>query len=314
MTLKFVDLFAGVGGFRLGLEACGMECVFSSENDRFACITYNANHGEYPAGDITEIKAKDIPDFNILTAGFPCQPFSTAGNHKGIADKRGRLFEEILRIADYKKPEMLLLENVPATLTLHNGKVKQYLLDGFDSIDYDVRYEILKSSDFGLPQRRRRVFFVATRKDISIESFEFPEPFDGAVDAQLIMLDESEIPEEFIVTNPRYLYDYRPIFNTIDASYHKGFGRNTGRVCIIQHLDIGARYSGICSQKDGKYSAVQDNIKVRRLVPREFARLQGFPDDFIIPVSKTQAYRQFGNAVSVPVVTAIGKQIIKFFK
>lgn len=314
MTLKFIDLFAGIGGFRLGLEQNGMECVFSSEIDKYARKTYETNFGDTPAGDILQIDAWDIPDFNILTAGLPCQPFSDAGQKKGLDDRRARLLDEVIRVAEYKKPEIILIENVVKLLTLQKGKVLNYYISSLESIGYDVRYKILESKYFGVPQERRRVYFVASRSDINSHEFEYPEPLGIVTKPTDILEDESTVDDKYTLRPTHYLYDYRPeFFKTLTST--TSYSTNHRKICVIYHKDTGEQFSGICSQRDGIYHNGEfDNVKLRRLTPRECARLQGFPNSFQIPVSDTQAYIQFGNAVSVPVVRELGKQINRFLR
>lgn len=299
MKLKFIDLFAGIGGIRLAFEDLHTECVFSSEWDKFAQKTYEANFGEVPEGDITEIDEKDIPQHDILLGGFPCQPFSKIGKREGFKNAtQGTLFFDIVRILEHHKPKAFLLENVTGILSDDNGKTIQVIMGALDELGYDVDYQILNAADFGLAQNRRRVFFVGFLKELNIK-FEYPTgnsekkvPISDILEKEI---DGYEISEHL---QKSYLFkkdDGKPQIvdadsniqvNTLVASYHK-IQRVTGTFV-----------------KDGKTG-------LRLLSKNECLKLQGFPLDFDIPVSRTQMYRQLGNSVSVPVVRAIADNIKK---
>lgn len=292
-TLNFIDLFAGIGGTRLGFEDKKTECVFSAEWDKFAVQTYEANFGETPAGDVTEIEAEEIPNHDILLAGFPCQPFSSIGKREGFKDiTQGTLFFDILRILEHHKPSMFLLENVPGILTIDDGKTIQTVMGSLDELGYDVKYQILDASDFGLPQRRRRVYFVGFLKELDI-NFEYPEPSVEEY-TPISSILEGDVPGYEISEHLQQSYlfkknDGKPqvvdknsneVANTLVSTYHK-IQRLTGTFV-----------------KGGKTG-------LRLLTRKEIKALQGFPENFELPVSRTQAYRQLGNAVPVPVVKAI---------
>lgn len=174
--LTFIDLFAGIGGIRKGFESSRTKCVFSSEWDKYAQKTYQANYGDLPYGDITQINAKDIPNHDILLAGFPCQPFSTIGKRQGFEHAtQGTLFFDVLRILKYHMPKMFLLENVQGLLTIQNGETFKIILNCLSEAGYDVYHELMNAKDFGLPQTRKRVIIVGFRKDLNIKDFEFPK-------------------------------------------------------------------------------------------------------------------------------------------
>lgn len=292
-TLKFIDLFAGIGGTRLGFEDEKTECVFSAEWDKFAIQTYEANFGDTPAGDVTQIEAEEIPEHDILLAGFPCQPFSSIGKREGFKDKtQGTLFFDILRILEHHKPSAFLLENVPGILTIDNGRSIQTVMGALDELGYDTQYQILDAADFGLPQRRRRVYFVGFLKELNID-FEYPEPtVDEYTPVSSIL--EGDVPGYEISEHLQQSYlfkkdDGKPqivdensdeLANTLVSTYHK-IQRLTGTFV-----------------KGGKTG-------LRLFTRNEIKALQGFPENFELPVSRTQAYRQLGNAVPVPVVEAI---------
>lgn len=295
--IKFIDLFSGIGGIRLGFEDENTECVFSSEWDKFAQKTYEANFGEVPHGDITQIEAKDIPAHDILLAGFPCQPFSKIGKREGFKNAtQGTLFFDVLRILEYHKPKAFLLENVTGILTIDEGKTIHTIMGALDEAGYNTTYQVLNSADFGLPQNRRRVYFVGFLKELDI-NFQYPigDPYNRVPISSVLEsnVDGYEISEHLQNT---YLFkkdDGKPQIvdensdfqaNTLVATYHK-IQRITGTFV-----------------RDGKTG-------LRLLSENECKALQGFPENFKVPVSRTQMYRQFGNSVAVPVVKLIADEM-----
>lgn len=297
-TLKFIDLFAGIGGMRLGFEDMFTHCVFSSEWDKFAVKTYEANFGDKPFGDITKIEASEIPAHDILLGGFPCQPFSSIGKREGFKNEtQGTLFYDIVRILEYHKPAMFLLENVPGILTIDGGRTMQTIMNGLDEIGYDVKYEILDAADFGLPQRRKRVYFVGFLKELEVD-FEYPESTVTEYTPISAILEDPDVEGYSISEHLQesYLFkkdDGKPqvvnrksdeLAGTLVSTYHK-----------IQRL-TGTFVEG------GKTG-------LRLLTKNEIKALQGFPANFELPVSRTQAYRQLGNAVAVPVVEVIANNM-----
>lgn len=335
-SLKGIDLFCGIGGFRLAMEECNVNCVFSSDIDKFARETYNANFNEIPAGDIKKIEAKDIPSFDILAAGFPCQPFSYAGEKQGFEDETsGTLFFEICRILKYHKPPMVFLENVKGLKSHKKGETLSIILTKLKELGYFPHWDILSSLDFGLPQKRERWYCVAFRKDVE---FKFPEPIGGnpklrdIVDLndnnpslKLSDFELERIDYHFQVAKPgdRVKHDnskYAPntkkgkygvySFQKPDGSlrFHVGDVAKTQiQEAFYSCLDTYA--STIIANRTPKLWDIR-----RRLSVLEAKRLQGFPDDFIFPVSDAQAYHQLGNSVSVPVVKLIMKEMIKIYK
>ncbi|MDY5409437.1 DNA cytosine methyltransferase [Veillonella caviae] len=300
-SIKFIDLFAGIGGIRKGFEDKNTECVFSSEWDKYAAQTYEANYGEKPYGDITKINEKDIPDHDILLAGFPCQPFSNIGKRQGFAhETQGTLFFDVLRILKEKRPQAFLLENVKGLVNHDKGntfKVIQKALS--EELGYTIYHKVLDAQDFGLPQRRERIIIVGFRPDLDVTDFQFPKGSNKRVPVKDIL--ESN-PKGYSISEhlqQTYLFkkdDGKPQIvnknstiqvNTLVASYHK-IQRLTGT--FIQDGDTGLR---LYSQLEAK-------------------RLMGFPDDFIVPVSRTQMYRQFGNSVAVPVIKAVADEVKKY--
>lgn len=313
---KFIDLFAGVGGFQVALNSFGEQCVYSSEWDKYSQQTYKANFGEIPDGDITVVNAKDIPPHDIICAGFPCQAFSISGKQRGFEDTRGTLFFDIVRIAKYHKPKVLFLENVKNFAKHDNGNTLRTVTKVLDDIGYDVFYEILNASFYGQPTSRERIYIVAFRKDLHIHSFTFPKPQCKNVILK-DFLDEDVDEKYFIVRNDIKIkkpetevvdllgnYPQRPVrVGTIN----KG-GQGERIYSVYGHCITFSAYGGGIASKTGAYLL---GDKIRKLTPRECARVMGFPDDFQIPVSDTQAYKQFGNSVVVPVLQAIYSQILK---
>jgi len=297
-TIKFIDLFAGIGGIRKGFEDKNTKCVFSSEWDRYASKTYEENYGEKPYGDITQINEKDIPDHDILLAGFPCQPFSHIGKREGFThETQGTLFFDVLRILKEKKPKAFLLENVKGLVTHDKGNTLKVIMKALqEELGYSVFYEILDAQRFGLPQRRERIIIVGFRPDLKVNDFKFPKGTDRKVPVGSILEDN---PSGYKISKhlqDTYLFkkdDGKPQIidktseiqvNTLVASYHK-IQRLTGT--FVKGGETGLRL----------YSEL------------ECKRLMGFPDDFKVPVSRTQMYRQFGNSVAVPVIKAVADKM-----
>jgi len=302
-NLKFIDLFAGIGGIRKGFEDKNTECVFSSEWDKYAAQTYEANYGEKPFGDITKIHEKEIPDHDILLAGFPCQPFSNIGKREGfLHTTQGTLFFDVLRILKEKRPQAFLLENVKGLVTHDNGNTFKVIQNALqEELGYNIYFKILDAQDFGLPQRRERIIIVGFRPDLKVTNFKFPKGSKKRIPIKNILEDN---PIGYSISEhlqKSYLFkkdDGKPQVitkdstiqvNTLVASYHK-IQRLTGT--FIKDGETGLR---LYSQLEAK-------------------RLMGFPDDFIVPVSRTQMYRQFGNSVAVPVIKAVAKEVKKYLK
>lgn len=303
----FIDLFAGIGGIRLPFQELGGKCVFSSEWDKYAQKTYNVNFGETPSGDITKIKAEDIPSFDILLAGFPCQPFSQAGLKKGFSDTRGTMFFEIERILKEKKPKAFLLENVKQLKGHDKGRTLSVILEHLDLADYYVSYKVLRAADFGVPQNRERIYIVGfNRGKYEIpDTFEFTFPSPTHNTTKLGNILEKSVDEKYTISDALWEGHQRRKKEHIEKG--NGFGYSLFNADSEYTSTISARY-----YKDGSEILIdqgQDH-NPRKLTPRECARLQGFPEDFIIPVSDTQAYKQFGNSVAVPVVRAVANQIV----
>ncbi len=304
---RFIDLFAGIGGFRIALEKLGCKCVFSSDWDKYSQITYEANFHEKPAGDIHKVEAADIPDFDILCAGFPCQPFSIAGVSKkislgrkhGFADKKqGNLFFEIVRILGAKRPKAFILENVK-NLVNHDKKrtfqiIRQTLTE---QLGYTVYHKVIDAKGV-VPQHRERIFIVGFAEPIC---YDFPVlPKNGPLLGSIL---ENNVDRKYTLSS--HLWKYLQNYAKKHAAMGNGFGFGiVGPEDITRTLS--ARY-----YKDGSEILIKQKAKnPRRLTPRECARLMGFPDTFRIIVSDTQAYRQFGNAVVPKVVYRIAASVV----
>lgn len=324
---RSIDLFAGIGGIRLGFDnAFGkdIETVFVSEWDEPAQKTYKANFQDDfdIAGDITEIDEKDIPAFDICLAGFPCQAFSMAGKHGGFEDDyhgrcRGTLFLDVVRICDYHKPKVIFCENVKG-LTIHDkGKTFKIIKEAFEQIGYTVYSQILNSKDFGVPQNRERIYLVCFRNDIAPKEFVFPEGTNSNVCIRDIMDDAPVSPKYYL--SDVYVDTLRKHRARHEAAGH-GFGYE------IRDLD-GIAGTIVCGGMGRERNLIIDSrehsmvpvthIKgeinkedIRKMTPREWARLQGFPDSYKLVLSDTHLYKQFGNSVTVNVIEAIAKQIM----
>jgi DNA (cytosine-5)-methyltransferase 1 len=316
---KFIDLFAGIGGVRLGFQNNDGLCVFSSEFDKHAQDTYYRNHGEFPFGDITKISPELIPDHDVLLAGFPCQPFSHAGLKLGIDDTRGTLFHDIAKILEVKKPKFAVLENVKGLVSHEKGYTLQVVLRTLTDIGYscniskdmilngttksiqaEAKKMVMKSIDFGVPQNRQRIYIVLWREGL-LEKFEYPEPTVKVTRVGDVL--ESKPDAKYTISDRLWAgHQRRKIENKKNG---KGFGFGLVDEESAYTNTISARY-----YKDGSEILIaHKNKNPRKVTPREAARLQGFPEDFNYSGSDTQAYKQFGNSVSIPVVAAIAQKI-----
>lgn len=328
MIYHSIDLFAGIGGIRMGFErAFGrkMDTVFVSEWDIPAQNTYCANfHDKFEiAGDITQIKESDIPSFDICLAGFPCQAFSMAGKHGGFQDNykgrcRGTLFQDVVRICDHHKPKVIFCENVKG-LTIHDhGNTFKVIKGAFEELGYKVFHQILNSKDFGVPQNRERIYLVCFRNDIAPSEFTFPKGTRKKTCIRDIM-DPAPVPSKYYLSDT-YVETLKRHKARHEAAGH-GFGY------VIRPLD-GIAGTIVCGGMGREGNLIIDNrehsmiptthIKgkineegIRKMTPREWARLQGFPEDFVLPLSDVHLYKQFGNSVTVNVIEAIAKEIRK---
>jgi DNA (cytosine-5)-methyltransferase 1 len=319
---KFIDLFAGIGGFRLALQNLGGKCVFTSEWDKYSKQTYKANFGEIPFGDITKPKTKSyIPNnFEILCAGFPCQAFSIAGKRGGFEDTRGTLFFDVAEIIKKKQPKAIFLENVKGLRNHDKGKTLETILNVLrEDLNYYVpEPQILNAKEFGVPQNRERIFIVGFRKDLKITDFEYPEPIQESVVLEDV-LEQEEVSVKYYLSTT-YIETLRK-----HRARHESKGNGFGYEIIPKD---GIANAVVCGGMGRERNLVHDdrltNFKpvtnisgevntegIRKMTPREWARLQGFPDNFKIVVSDAQAYKQFGNSVAVPAIQATAEKIIE---
>ena len=313
--LNYVDLFAGIGGFRLALESFGAKCVFTSEWDKYAQQVYENNYGEKPHGDITKVNEVDIPNHDLLCGGFPCQAFSVSGKQKGFNDTRGTLFFDIARILKHHSPRFVILENVKNILKHNNGQTLSTILKTLDDLNYDVFYELLRGSNFGVPQHRERVFFVCFRKDLKVKNFALSKP-DFNMKSVNDILEENINDQEIIINREDIVLQK----SKIDKDLLGNFPTKPLRIGTINKGGQGERiysingtgitlsaYGGGPANKTGAY--LVDGI-IRKLTLRECARMMGFPEKFKICDNKRQAYTQFGNAVIVNIVQFIISDLI----
>lgn len=309
---KFIDLFAGIGGIRLAFQNNGGKCVFTSEWDSFAKKTYEANFGEVPFGDITQISETEIPDHDILLGGFPCQPFSIAGVSKknslgrehGFLDKtQGTLFFDIARIIEFKRPKVFMLENVKNLVSHDKKKTFKIITETLTQLGYSIHYKVLDAKYY-VPQHRERIIIVGFDKSVfnGQENFKFPSPPD--VELSLKEILEKKVEDTYTLSDK--LWNYLQEYKKKHQAKGNGFGFGLTDLNGVSRT-LSARY-----YKDGAEILIpQKGKNPRRLTPRECARIQGFPDNFIIPVSNNQAYKQFGNSVAMPLIQAVGKNIVK---
>ena len=324
--LKSIDLFAGIGGIRLGFDRAfgdSIKTVFVSEWDEYAQKTYTANfHDDFKiAGDITKIAVDDIPDFDICLAGFPCQAFSLAGQRKGFKDDykgmaRGTLFFDVARICERKKPKVIFCENVKG-LTIHDkGRTFEIITETLKQIGYKPFEQILNSRDFGVPQNRERIYIVAFRNDIAPEEFIFPTPVDSSKRIKDI-IEKKPVAAKYYLSDV-YMETLKRHKARHEAKGH-GFGYEIrdwddvagaivcGGMGRERNLIIDKRQTDLTPTTHIKGEINKDGV--RKMTPREWARLQGFPDDFKLVLADVHLYKQFGNSVTVPVIEAIAKKV-----
>lgn len=301
-NFKYIDLFAGIGGMRIPFDELGGECVFTSEFDKYAQQTYEANFNEMPDGDIRNIDLEQIPKHDLLLAGFPCQAFSHAGLKKGFDDTRGTLFFDIAKILKMHKPKAFLLENVKGLKSHDGGYTFKKIIDTLNSIGYQtLEHQVLNARDFGLPQNRERVFIVGFWKNTN---FYFPKA--PKTETRLGSILQKRVKDKYTISDKLWTSAIKRKERAISKG--NGFSYKLFNRDSIYTSTLSARY-----YKDGLEILVeQKNKNPRRLTPLEARRLQGFPDNFVIPVSDTQAYKQFGNAVPVNVVREIAKNIVAY--
>lgn len=302
-SFRFIDLFAGIGGIRLGFEHVGGHCVFSSEFDPDACTTYMANFGEYPSGDITKIDAEDIPDFEILLGGFPCQAFSIIGKKEGFANETcGTLFFDIERILKVKRPPAFMLENV-RNLTAHDGgntfrTIKEHL----EALGYHVHAKVLNALDYGVPQKRERIFIVGFLDDVN---FQFPEPIPLEQRQTLSDILETDVDKKYYV---RDAIRISRLERLKDKNYPKPYISHENMAgSVTPHPYSSALRAGASAN----YILINDE---RRPTEREMLRIQGFPDTYKVVLPYSKVKKQCGNSVAVPVIKAIAANMLSALK
>lgn len=309
-NLRFIDLFCGMGGFRIAFEKTGAKCVFSSDIDKFAQETYEMNFNETPSGDITTVDAKDIPDHEILCAGFPCQPFSMAGKRLGFEDTRGTLFFEVARILKEKKPIAFILENVKGLTNHDNGKTLEVMLSTLSELGYDCKYAILNAKDYNVPQNRERWYCVGVRKNsnTSINDFSFPgkKPLEikleNIIESNITSNDYkisqrcSENIESFVKTKDIEVTPYTLAYDIRPSRCH--FVKGDISNCLTAKMGTGGNNVAVVIEQQ------------RKLTERECLRLMGYPDSYQVKKG-CQTYKQIGNSVAVPVVYDIALELVK---
>lgn len=311
---KFIDLFCGLGGFRIAMQELGGKCVYSCDNNIDVCKTYESNFGENPYGDITEKAETDIPEYDVLCAGFPCQPFSIAGKRMGFSDSRGTMFFEVARILKYTKPKIAFLENVSGIVSHDSGRTLKVIKNTLEEIGYVVNYKVMNAKDYGIPQNRNRWYCVAIRKDIYNKEFKFPNKkslkftvdqiidpkVKGGYDSTEIALANINKHIEKFKTSERFKKGSKNIIaNEIRAS--KCNFRNDGiSPCLTAKMGTG-----------GNNIPVIVNYK-RKLTEKECLKIMGFPETYKIKENNMQSYKQIGNSVVVPIIKDIGEKIIEY--
>ncbi|MCY4304300.1 MAG: DNA cytosine methyltransferase [Aestuariivita sp.] len=301
MAMKTIDLFAGIGGIRMGFDYFGCKNVFSSEIDTHAQSMYGINYGEKPFGDINEISPRDVPDHDILLAGFPCQAFSIAGKGLGFKDTRGTLFFNIEKILQEKMPKSFLLENVKRLVTHDQCRTFQTIQEKLTNMGYTVYHKVLNTLDFGLPQKRERIYIVGFKDEID---FVFPKPLGFYAPLTDILESDEDIPLSYFLSEKIRAKRFKAVQvkPKNPSIWHENIGGNISPLPYSCALRAGGSYN---------YLVVNGN---RRLTGREMLRLQGFPDSFKINVPYSQVRKIAGNSVSVPVIKSIAEQILVSLK
>ena len=306
----FIDLFAGLGGFRLALESLGAKCVYSSEWDEPVRKVYSDNFDEIPDGDITQVDEKNIPDHDILCAGFPCQAFSISGKQNGFEDSRGTLFFDVARIVKEKQPKVVFMENVKNFASHDGGRTLEVVRTTMEDLGYTFFYKVLSAVDFGIPQKRERIYMVCFRNDLNVASFNYPKPFELQKHVEDFLLSDENMVSHLYVDRPDTYFNGKKDEHYSNKTIRLGIVNKGGQGERIYStkgiaITLSANGGGVFS-KTGGYLI---NGRTRKLHPRECARLMGFPDSYIISDSPNQAYKQFGNSVVIDVLQLIAIEI-----
>lgn len=307
---SFIDLFAGLGGFRIALESLGAQCVYSNEWNKPVQKVYADNFGDIPEGDITKVDENTIPDHDILCAGFPCQAFSISGKQRGFEDSRGTLFFDVARIVKAKKPKIIFMENVKNFASHDNGRTLEVVRNTIEELGYTFNQKVLSAVDYGVPQKRERIYMVCFRKDLNISHFSYPTPFKLTRHVEDFLLDDDKIVEKLYINRPDTYYRITTDDKYSDKPIRLGIVNKGGqgeRIYSTKGIAITlSAYGGGVFAKTGGFLI---NGRTRRLHPRECARIMGYPDSYKICSNPNQAYQQFGNSVVIDVLQYIGKEI-----
>ncbi len=324
-AFRFIDLFAGIGGMRIAFEDLGGRCVFASEIEEHAAKVYEDNFSMKPQHDITTLNPEstdELPEFDILLGGFPCQAFSMAGNREGFNDDRGKMFNYIDKILEKRHPDAFLLENVKGLISHNKGETMGYIIHRLEELKYDVKYEVLNAADFNVPQKRERVYIVGFKKDLKIDDFEFPEPWNISDKERKTLKSirtTSPVPADFFLSQGYLdclkkhkveqhakgrgfsyeILDDSDVLNTILGG---GMGRE--RDLMVDH-------NLVSRETKNRRKTPLNSENVRMMTPKECLRAQGFPEDFKLDVPKTSAYKLVGNSVAVDVVYLVGLKMMQ---
>lgn len=313
--MTFIDLFAGLGGFRIALESLGAKCVYSNEWDVPAQRVYEKNFGEIPEGDITKVDEKTIPNHDILCAGFPCQAFSISGKQRGFEDIRGTLFFDVARIVKEKQPKIVFMENVKNFAKHDGGRTLEVVKGTMEELGYQFHQRVLNSANYGIPQKRERIYMVCFRNDLGVQSFKYPVPFKLTRHVEDFLLQDERLVEDLYIARPDTFFNDKKDEEYSDKPIRLGTVNKGGqgeRIYSTKGTAITlSAYGGGVFSKTGGYLI---NGKTRKLHPRECARVMGFPDSYVISDSMNQAYKQFGNSVVIDVLQLIGVEIGKALK
>lgn len=310
---KFIDLFAGIGGFHLALSSLGAECVYASEWDSFAQKVYKDNFGLEPEGDITKVDESKIPDHDILCAGFPCQAFSISGKRRGFEDSRGTLFFDVARVVKKKKPKVVFMENVKNFATHDNGNTLSVVKTTMEQLGYTFYEKVLNAVNYGIPQKRERIYMVCFRNDLVNTTFTYPKQVALTKHVEDFLLsDKNLVSDLYIERDDTYYNGKKDDKYSETSSIRLGIVNKGGqgeRIYSTKGIAITlSAYGGGVFSKTGGYLV---NGRPRKLHPRECARIMGYPDTFEISPNKNQAYKQFGNSVVVDVLQFIAIEIGK---
>ncbi len=308
--MTFIDLFAGLGGFRIALESLGARCVYSNEWDEPVQKVYADNFGDTPEGDITKVDEKTIPDHDILCAGFPCQAFSISGKQRGFEDSRGTLFFDVARIVKEKKPKIVFMENVKNFATHDEGRTLAVVKATMEELGYTFYQKVLNAVDYGVPQKRERIYMVCFRNDLNFGEFKYPKSFKLTKHVEDYLLDDESLLDGLYVDRPDTYFNDTKDDKYSNKSIRLGTVNKGGqgeRIYSTKGIAITlSAYGGGVFAKTGGYLV---NGKTRKLHPRECARIMGYPDSYKICESNNQAYKQFGNSVVIDVLQYIGQEI-----